>query len=133
MNNQTSVSGFKNAGMIPIINTPAPNQVLMSMDYHISYNPRSDGYGCRTTAIVLKDRVFFVLDGDHRKELSDIVQSEELQGVIDYFIANIDKANRMSEHHFIVGEKEKDIFALTPTALAVIGQENIDRISAASK
>jgi hypothetical protein len=56
-----------------------------------------------------------------------IVPEKGIQGCIDYFIDNIDKVNDLSEHLMVIGKKN-DLFELIPTAIYVIGQENIDRI-----
>jgi hypothetical protein len=118
---------FKNEPACPITNVRAINQIFVLDNAHVSYNPSSANYGCKTTAIVLKGRVFFILNGDHRAELSVIIPDKGIQGCIDYFIDNIDKVNDHSEHLMVIGKKN-DLFELIPTAVYVIGQKNIDRI-----
>lgn len=96
----------------------APNSVLCLDQYHISYNAVDTGiYGCDTTAIVLKNEsLFLILNGDHRDQLGEITKGAGLQGCIDYFISNVQIANKRSEH-------------LTKFCSAnLIGQDNLDRI-----
>lgn len=110
------MSNFKYQGAI--------NAIKDNGNFHFSYNPSSSGYGTDTTAIVLDNNVFLILNGDHTKELNDITHIDE---AIDYFVNNFKEVNRLSEHLMIVGLQE-DCFGLTKTALKVIGQKNIDKI-----
>jgi len=116
---------------IPVINQRTINSTAGFKDFHLSYNQSSADYGNATTAIVLKDRVFFVIDGDHRKALYEAAEVSGIQGCIEYFIANIAQANKLSEHHMVIGVS-KDVFNLNSTALEVIGQSNIDLITEAA-
>lgn len=123
------MSNFK-SGACPITNVRMPNRTMAFRGFHLSYNASSGDYGSDTTAIVLADRVFFLLNGDHQKPLSEAAVKDGIQGCVDYFIANIDKANRLSEHYIVIGNAE-DVFSLIPTTLDVIGKLNIERISQA--
>jgi hypothetical protein len=100
------------------------NTILDKGNYHFSYEKYSSGYGTETTAIVLDNNVYFVLVGDHTKQLNDI---QDINQAIDYFVANIKLAHNHSEHLMITG-LVKDPWNLTKTALKVIGQDNIDKI-----
>lgn len=122
--------GFKSAGICPITNRSTVNVALTFKDFHISYNSSVADYGSDTTAIVLKGRVFLILNGDHRQALSEIAQKKGVKGGVEYFINNIAQANDKSEHRMIIGECS-DPFGLTLTALDIIGQNGIDRISRA--
>lgn len=118
---------------IPVINQRSVNSTTANLGgFHISYNASRADYGCNTTAIVLKGRVFFVLNGDHRDALAEAAESGGVQCVINYFIRHIAQANAISEHHIVIGDM-KDFFAVTETAVEVIGQASIDRIAQATR
>lgn len=121
------MNNFK-SGRCPITNEVAPNSTLSKKDYHISYNPSAAHYGTNTTAIILDDRVFLILSGDHRNGLS--TEGSDIGTCLDYFISNIHLANPFSEHLMAVGLK-KDPFKLAPTALKSFGQEGVDKLKAA--
>ena len=53
-----------------------------------------------------------------------------IDGCIDVFIDCIESASRHSEHKMAIG-LTNDVFGLMPTALAVIGEENILRLLSA--
>jgi hypothetical protein len=55
-----------------------PNMICdPSPHWYISYNPSSADYGSVTTAIVLGQMEYFlVLNGDHRKALSDVIEDK---------------------------------------------------------
>lgn len=115
----------------PVTNTVAPNMILAEDNYHISFTDSNSAvYGDNTTAIVLQNRVFLILTGDHTEGLASAKASNGLQGCIDYFIANIDQANPLSEHLMALGRNDQ--FALYPTALEVLGQANLDRLAKAA-
>lgn len=133
MSNTESVTkGFKNSGMCPFTNAASPNVILPLDGFHISHNYSSAGYGCETTAIVLQNHVHFVLNGDHREALAKASEEHGLQGCVDYFIDNINQANRISEHLSIAGLRE-DRFNLLKMTLEMIGQANVYRITVAAK
>lgn len=119
-------------GACPVTNVIAPNMTRTFTDFHISYNPSSADYGCDTTALVLSDRVFFILNGDFSERFAEASESKGLQGCIDLFIENIEKANRLSEHLMASG-MNSDPFELGRTAREMLGQDNIDRIVQAVK
>lgn len=118
------------ASACPVTNVRSPNVSRSFENFHISYCDRSDGYGCDTTAIVLRDRVFFILNGNHAAQLINTAEEEGIQGCIEYFIENIEKANRYSEHSMATGVIN-DPFDLFSTALEVIGQDNISKVAQA--
>lgn len=131
-NSTNSTANRFTRGVCPVTNVITPNLTRTYTGFHISYNPSSANYGCDTTALVLSDRVFFVLNGDFSERFADASESKGLQGCIDLFIENIEKANRLSEHLMASG-MSSDPFDLGRTAREMLGQENIDRIVQAVK
>lgn len=129
--NHLSQLGFKSAGRIPMTNECLPNVVAGFGAFHVSYNTHSSDYGCDTTALVLQQRVFFVLNGNHAAALHAAAESTGIQGCIDYFINHMDQANPSSEH-LMATKLRSDIFGLHRTTLEVIGKTNIDRIASAA-
>lgn len=128
----TTAPVFKNGPVCPVTHERSVNSTLdfHSAGFHISYNPSTAGYGCVTTAIVIEERVFFVLNGDHCKALSQAAVAKGLQGCMDYFIEHIADASKMSEHLMVV-QPERDVFSLIPTVLKWTDQQTIDRLSVA--
>lgn len=118
-------------GRIPIINELTPNEVMDLGEYHLSYNPFSADYGSRTTALVLANTVFLILDGDHRTQMAGAADTSGLQGCFDYFLENLDCANHNSEHHLIL--KGNNTFGVTDSATKYLGEENIARLISAAK
>ncbi|UXH55943.1 hypothetical protein Q1Z72_01415 [Pseudomonas qingdaonensis] len=115
----------------PVTRSPSPNMTRsFAQGFTISYNSRSAGYGTDTTAIVLQERVFFVLSGDHAAALCAVADQSGIAGCVDYFIEHIAQANSHSEHLMATGVNA-DPFGLMPTALEVIGQDGVQRIVAA--
>jgi len=133
MNTATQIRLGMRSSKCPVTHSPSPNVTRsFGADFHISYNPRSSDYGSDTTAIVLHERVFFVLTGDHSEALCAAAAEHGVKGCIDYFAENITLANDKSEHLMATG-LSIDLFNLVPTTLEVIGQEGIDRIAAAAQ
>lgn len=131
MNTATQILLGMRSSKCPVTRSPSPNVTRsFGADFHISYNPRSSAYGSDTTAIVLQERVFFVLTGDHSEALCAAAAEHGVKGCIDYFAENITRANGNSEHLMATG-LHSDPFNLLPTTLEVIGQEGVDRIAAA--
>lgn len=122
--------GFS-GGCCPVTRVVAPNVSIQYPGFHISYNSRHRDYGSDTTALVLQDRVFFVLNGNHSEALVSAANANGIQGCIDVFIDNIARANGLSEHRMAVGICS-DPFSLFPTTLDAIGQSSIDRIALAA-
>ena len=114
-------------GTVPITNERTVNAVKKYKGFHLSYNPSSSHYGCATTAIVLRDSVFLVLNGNHKQALSDVADADGVSGCIDYFCKNIKQANLLGEH-FIVAGVEKDLFSIRQAAIEAIGQSGVDMI-----
>jgi len=112
---------------IPIINQRTPNATCRFSGFHLSYNPSSADYGSDTTAIVMGDTLFFILNGNHKKVLATIATETGLQGCIDYFINHIELANPLSEHLGVINGQEQ--FGIAKSGLAFLGQANIDRIA----
>lgn len=117
----------------PVTRAPSPNVTRsFAQGFTISYNSSSAGYGTDTTAIVLQERVFFVLSGDHAAALCAAADQSGIAGCVDYFVEHIAQANRLSEHLMATGVNA-DPFSLMPTALEVLGQDAVQRIAAAAK
>lgn len=114
----------------PVTHQVMPNMTRSFGDYAISYCGFLSHYGSDTTALVLQGRVFFVLNGYHAATLVAAAEEQGLQGCINLFIENIGQANRLSEHRMAACLID-DPFQLHGTTLAMIGQNNIDRIIAA--
>lgn len=105
----------------------APNTIARHGEWHLSHNSSTAGYGCETTALVLRERVFFVLCGDHRDAWGDAADDRGLTGALNYFMAHSESAHRMSEHMMALGLKA-DPFGtastledmVTPDRLAIL-------------
>lgn len=93
------------------MNVAGINEVDNRGRWHLSYNPSVQGYGCVTTALVFDNRVFFVLNGDHRKAWGE---AADLEGALDYFIEHHQQVSDMSEHRMALGLAH-DEFSLMPT------------------
>lgn len=78
---------------VPVTNELAPNSIVESKGYHLSYCSRVSDYGCVTTALVLRNNVFLILKGDHRKTWP----KEPLQASFDYFVENRDQWHDFSD------------------------------------
>lgn len=85
--------------------------------WHLSYNRNPAGYGTDTTALVFDNRVYFILNGDHRKTWGN---AENIAQAVDHFMAQHESINGMSEHRMALG-LESDVFALMPTVTEVVG------------
>lgn len=121
---------FKHSN-IPMINIRSINASSDDLGgFHLSYNPNCAGYGCDTTAIVLNECVFFVLNGNHKTQLLDALNLNGFQGVIDYFIDNLAQASHRSEHYSVVNPAQSTL-PPSKTVLELLGQPNIDRIAKA--
>jgi hypothetical protein len=120
-------NGFKSQDACPVTNQKPINLTLSFKAFHISYNPSSFGYGCHTTAIVLQNHVYFVLNGDHRDALAPIANESGIDGCIQYLIENLDQTNEKSEHYEVCGIS-KDVFGLTRVSLEVLGKETLDKL-----
>lgn len=114
----------------PISHLPTPNMAKTYQGFHISYTGYMDHYGSDTTALVLKEQVFFILSGSHGKALEQIADDEGIQGCIEYFIKHLDQANKMSDHLMAVGLKA-DPLKCQPVAIEILGQATFDHLLAA--
>ncbi|QRD62699.1 hypothetical protein H8Z72_22500 (plasmid) [Xanthomonas citri pv. citri] len=130
----SSISAARHRGLAsqrcPATGELAPNRICEFGTFHISYNPHATQYGCETTALVLAGRVFFVLNGDHTDAMLSAAERNGIEGCIDIFVNQLHLASELSEHRMAVGISA-DPFALAPTALELIGQDNVARIAAA--
>lgn len=132
MTNTAKKIAFKNHP-VPVLGGNSINTTTQDLGgYHISYNPSSADYGSPTTAIVLQHRVFFILNGDHSRDLAAAVERDGIQGAMGYFIDNVALANPRSEHPMVTGESS-DPFGLIPTAIEVLGQSVIDQLARACR
>ncbi len=117
-------SGFKNQ-QCPVTGAMSANSVKnLNNKIHISYNPSYQHYGLDTTAIVFNNRLFFILNGDFKLELSEAYSEYGLNGLLSSFLENIKKSNRFSEHLQVIG-KEKDLFQLKDTFLEFFTESNL--------
>ena len=62
--------------------------------------------------------------------MTEATKSHGIDGCVNVFIDRIESANRHSEHKMAIG-LTSDKFGLMPTALAVIGEQNILRLLSA--
>jgi len=133
MNIASSTALGMKSSTCPVTRSPSPNVTRsFGSSVHISYNPRSAGYGIDTTAIVLCERVFFVLKGNHAEALCKAGAENGSKGFVEYFVQNIARASELSEHLMATGVSN-DPFGLMPTALEILGQEGVELIAAAAK
>lgn len=116
MNNQSNGFEYQH---IPIPGVTVLNSVRVSDNFHISYNPSIRDYGVRTTALVISNTVFFILKGDHRKEMP-----KTLQECFDYFLDNFDLAHEMSDTKAVVMGCET-FPHIQSYALKALGKANI--------
>ena len=66
--------------------------------FHISYNSHDIAlYGCDTTAIVVKNWNFYILNGDHTEQLIPLI-GEGLDACLKYFNQHPDQHNSMTVH-----------------------------------
>ncbi len=80
----------------------APNTILESAkdNFYLSYNSSCSGYGCATTALVLKENnhceVYFVLNGNHIDKMQDLNLINSMAYILDNFnlINEIGKENK---------------------------------------
>ncbi|KZX75875.1 hypothetical protein A3715_34210 [Oleiphilus sp. HI0009] len=100
------------------VNGTGQNKVALFGNYHVSYN-KSDVaiYGSDTTAIVLEDHaLFLILNGFHGQALEKCSAIGGLKMCIEYFIENIELANKYSRHKTIdkkfIKELDPDIYSL---------------------
>lgn len=121
---------FKHSN-IPMINIRSINASTDDLGgFYLSYNPNHTGYGCDTTAIVLNECVFFILNGNHKAQLLDAFNRDGFQGVIDYFIDNLAQASHRSEHYSVVNQ-ERSVLPPSKTVLELLGKTNIERMAQA--
>jgi hypothetical protein len=116
-------------GTIPIINQRTVNSVADFEDFHLSYNPSSVDYGSDTTAFVVKQSLFLILNGDHKAGMHAAAETGGVIGALDYYISNIDQANFRSSHKTAVyGDPH---FSDDKIALDVFGEDGVARLRAA--
>ena len=127
-----TTTGFKSY-QIPIINTNSPNVVAQTQrSFHLSYLPYTGDYGSDTTALVLDNNVFLILNGDHKKELLTMAQTQGLAGCIKYFTTHITEANQRSEHRMAV-LLDEDPFGLNKTVQDLLEPTDIASLRQASE
>lgn len=113
-------------GHIPYINTVTPNRVADFEKFHLSYNPSSADYGSDTTALVLGNNMFLILNGSHEEAMYAAAEDAGLQGCFDYFVENIALANPISDHTTVVDGDPN--FGLDKYAVEVLGEDNVQRL-----
>lgn len=65
--------------------------------FYISYNWSTQGYGCRTTALVLGQmEKFYILKGDHRDQYKHLV-NQGFHACYEYYKDNIGDAHEYSD------------------------------------
>lgn len=116
---------------LPQTNEVLPNMTRNFTGFHISYAPHIAHYGGATTALVLQGRVFLILNGNHAADMVLAAERDGMQGCIGLFIERIQQANSYSDHR-MASHTAADPFQLRPTMLEMIGQGNMDRITAAA-
>lgn len=80
-----------------VVPMSVPNDTIDGNGFHISYNNRDRGiYGSDTTALVVGQSNFYILDGDHMQAYHAIIE-EGLDACFEYFNENIELINRYSE------------------------------------
>jgi hypothetical protein len=114
----------------PVTAELAPNRVRTFDGFHVSYNAHTFFYDSDTTALVLRDRLFLVLNGDHSSEMLDAASRDGLPYALRVFMDRLDVANQLSEHRMALGFCD-DPFELQPTMLEAIGRDAFDRFVAA--
>lgn len=116
-------------GTIPYTNQRTVNATCSFKGFDLSYNPSAADYGTDTTAIVLDQQIFLILEGNHKQQLLNAANELGLQGCVDYFILNIAQASSFSEHIAVINGQE--LFNLGKIGLQLLGKENVDRIAQA--
>lgn len=111
------------AQRVPVTNELSRNTVLDQGGYHISHEGSSGAYGCPTTALVFRNTLFFVLEGDHREGYAQAVDDNGKQGAFEYFVEHIHQAHKYSEHTSV--DNDPDRFGLGRVAREELGEENI--------
>lgn len=116
---------------IPNTNERTINSVAEFKDYHVSHDGSSlSAYGCETTALVLKNTVFFVLKGDHRYAMQEVAEKDGLQGCFDFFLEKLFLAHKICEHHNVVADNDR--FSIASNARKYLGHDNIARLKEAA-
>jgi hypothetical protein len=115
---------------LPITNEMAPNTVSGYSGFHLSFNNRTAHYGCETTAFVLKNSVFLLLNGDHREQMDECAAAGGLQACFDYYVDNIHLANGMGDLQTVV-KGCKSLGYVQDTAREALGEENLRKLQAA--
>lgn len=111
------------AQMVCGMNVAGTNLVDNRGRWHLSYDSRISWYGCATTALVLDNRVFFILRGDHREAWGKAADAGDLDGALGYFMVHEAQVHAKSEHRMALG-LEKDEFALMPTLAELVTPEH---------
>lgn len=118
---------------VPIVNTMSPNVVAITdTTFHLSYKSSCSDYGSDTTAIVLRNNVFFILNGDHKEALLALAETEGLPACMQYFIEHIAQANPLSEHRMAV-LLDADMFGLNKTVSELLNPEILAAIRNAAE
>jgi hypothetical protein len=95
--------------------------------FHVSYNAHTFYYDSATTALVLRDRVFLVLNGNHTADMLDAASRDGLSGALRVFMDRLSLANPLSEHRMALGLCD-DPFDLQPTMIDAIGGSRFEQL-----
>ncbi|WP_415912429.1 hypothetical protein [Neptuniibacter sp. QD37_11] len=128
----SEATDLMNAGFNPEV-CPGTHEVMPNVtktksdSVHVSYCSRTIDYGCATTAMVFKGRVFFILNGNHAQAWDAAIDEGGVSAGLDYFIEHLAEANPHSEHRMAVGI-DKDRYGLMASLQEVVGGEGIQRV-----
>lgn len=100
------------------MNVAGSNEIDDRGRWYLSYNPSVTGYGCVTTALVLGNRVFFILEGDHREAWGEAADFG-VECAMGYFMTQEACVSSFSEHRSALG-LVADPFRLEETITEII-------------
>jgi len=60
------------------------------------------------------------------------MNESKIKGCVDYYIENIEKSNKRTDHYFITGSKE-DVFNTKRTITELLGEDYIEKFKDAVK
>lgn len=105
--------------------------------FHVSHNKSSMDYGQPTTAIVLNDNVFLVLNDPHQYHWEAIqkviTRTDSVRNAMDYFSKNIEHANYRSEHFYYNIPQTKDDLGLRKMVISYLGEDWLESVLSSTK
>jgi len=128
---QLQAAGFSTE-LCPVSRTVTPNSIRSYDGFHISYCCDETNYGCHTTALVVRDYVFLVLNGCHVNEFAQAAAEGGLEGCVALFTDLIAHANPYSEHLSAVG-LAADRFGLAAAFQVAVSPATVTRLRAAAR